>query len=811
MTTIGSLNYKIGADTSEFVKGAAMTKKEINTIQRVFYATATEAEKVNSAVARLSRGFAAGAIDQQTYAEAVNRVRANTTEVREAEKRRADMERQAAAIRQRNLTDEERYAEALERTKRELTQLVAAGKLSRGDAANELRRVKSTNPAELARQAAMQRTAAEAAKKQEDDDNRRRARRQQVGSAIIDRSGLGNFVAMAAGALTVAAAYNTLRNAVAGVSERMTAIDEMSKKAATIGVDLRELQQLQYAAGLDAGLDAEQTGEAFQKLQKGIAETNQGVGRSKLAFEALGLDITDLQNAGPVDALAMVADGMAKVESQSDKAWIASKLFGDQAAAMSLLLSQGGDKLREYSAEFDQLGLGLSTIDAQQVEIANDEMSKLGSQIENAKDHIVVGLAPAIRVANDYLMELAASSGTNGQSIVQWTEQATIGAVGAAARFRDWFDVLAGWTTGDMSQFGAGVTGENENAAIDRMLEKLDEVNRAKREAARLDGLMADLQANPEEALARIAAEETRLRRQIDQLNSEKDSAGSPEELAATEKLIADKEAALATLEAAQSESEKISLAAKNKEQEALTNKINGRTDALEKEIATLKEEGDAYEAAALKAKGASDLQIQELQTLQAERDKLKAQKEEEQKVAEANKRVDEEIADLQRQAGGEEAEREYQLQQGISEEKLKQVDALKQQIKDQEAVAEASKKLIAESEQVIESLKGPEEKMLEEIDQLQAMYKQGLLTKDQMFAAGEGIISRNMGGGTIAPSSISLGSSEAYKQQVEMQQKALSKDAVQSETERLLGINIEQLDEQRRTREAIEALAVGV
>jgi len=75
MATIGSLNYKIGTDTSGLTKGMVVTKRELRDGAKLMEASATPAQRYASKLDHLTNLYRKGAIDAHTYQRQVRQLR----------------------------------------------------------------------------------------------------------------------------------------------------------------------------------------------------------------------------------------------------------------------------------------------------------------------------------------------------------------------------------------------------------------------------------------------------------------------------------------------------------------------------------------------------------------------------------------------------------------------------------------------------------------------------------------------------------------------------------------------------------------
>lgn len=206
---------------------------------------------------------------------------------------------------------------------------------------------------------------------------------------------IGSAAALAAGAATAAF-----------VGMRMSAIDSLAKTADKIGATTESLAALQHAGQL-TGVSTNTMNMALQRMTRRVAEAAQGTGEAKNALRELGIDAETLKNLPLDEQMALVADSMAGVESQSDRVRLAMKLFDSEGVALVNTLGQGGDALRAMMSEADQLGISLSRVDAAKIEQANDAASRMTGVFTGIGNQLAVSFSPMIEAASNWVTHLA--------------------------------------------------------------------------------------------------------------------------------------------------------------------------------------------------------------------------------------------------------------------------------------------------------------------------------------------------------------------------------------------------------------------
>jgi len=183
----------------------------------------------------------------------------------------------------------------------------------------------------------------------------------------------------------------------------MESIDNLAKTADKIGATTEALSGLRHAAEI-TGVSTSTLDMAMQRLVRRVAEAANGTGEAKGALIELGLNAQKLQKLPLDQQMEKIAEAMGGVESQSDRVRLAMKLFDSEGVALVNTLGLGADGLRQMAEESQKLGLAVSRVDAAQIEMANDEVTRakavftgLGNQLATAFSPIIYGIANGFR------------------------------------------------------------------------------------------------------------------------------------------------------------------------------------------------------------------------------------------------------------------------------------------------------------------------------------------------------------------------------------------------------------------------------
>jgi hypothetical protein len=248
----------------------------------------------------------------------------------------------------------------------------------------------------------------------------------------------GAFGSATRGISSVAGALTGLKAglvAVAGaggfaymVKSSLDATDALSKTASKIGTTTEALSALRYAANL-SGVETNTLDMAMQRFTRRLSEAVKGTGEAKGALQELQLNARDLAGLPLDQRMAVLADAFGNVSSETDKLRLAFKLFDSEGVALVNMLNNGSDGLQGMFDDAEALGLIMRSNAAKGVEQASDSLYRMGRVAIGVRDTFVAGIAPAIKLAADRLVELAVSA--SGGDLQQFGKNLAIGFLDA--------------------------------------------------------------------------------------------------------------------------------------------------------------------------------------------------------------------------------------------------------------------------------------------------------------------------------------------------------------------------------------------
>ena len=161
--------------------------------------------------------------------------------------------------------------------------------------------------------------------------------------------------------------------------------DALAKNARAAGLTVERYQSLTFAA--------QKFGVSTDQMRLGLLAFNRRLGEARIgnagfakSFELLGVDINQTTEGALDQALASIA----KHEQASDRAALASRVFGDDAGKkLALLLTEGTEGIDKQEKRARMLGL-TSNAAAKNAELLADAQADLGKRLSSTINNAVL-------------------------------------------------------------------------------------------------------------------------------------------------------------------------------------------------------------------------------------------------------------------------------------------------------------------------------------------------------------------------------------------------------------------------------------
>ena len=337
--SIKGLSVKIGADTSDFLKGLKKVDKEINATTK----------QVNELQKGLELEF-----DEDRFVEAQRLIQNALEETQE----------KAKAIREELKFLEESGNVDTEGYKKLQTELY-----------------KTENQALLL---------------QKKFDDLEKTNKKTVGSMITNFKNLtANMSVAEAGILGVATAmYKVVKNTTKQA-------DEIATLAQKYNQSTEAIQRWNYIA-MQSDVESNDLYKSMKKLNSAFSEQAKGeINDSTKALQELGINIKNFSNYD--DAFTATIMAISNLKDVTEQTYYANQIFGENVSANLIpLFQQGTEALKEYNEEFESSG-ALTDEQIQDLAKFDNMMNKVTTRIKNLIYQLGSSLMPIIRTVFDFL------------------------------------------------------------------------------------------------------------------------------------------------------------------------------------------------------------------------------------------------------------------------------------------------------------------------------------------------------------------------------------------------------------------------
>lgn len=337
--SIKGLSMKIGADTSDFVKGLKRVDKEIKT-------TSKQAEE-------LQKGLEIQ-FDEKRFVEAQRLIQNSLQETQE----------KARLIREELKFLEDSGAVDTDGYKKLQTELY-----------------KTENQALLLQ------------KRFEDLNN---TNKKSVGSMITNIKGLvTNMNPAIAGTVALAGATYKL------VNDTRKQADEISTLATKYDQSTEAIQRWNYIA-MQSDVDSNVLYKSMKKLNSAFGEQSAGeINQSTEALAELGINIKNFENTE--DAFTATIQKISSLKDVTQQTYYANKIFGENVASELIpLFQQGSEAIATYNAEFEQSG-ALTDSQIQDLAEFDNMMNKITARIKNIVLQLGSKLMPIVKTVFNFI------------------------------------------------------------------------------------------------------------------------------------------------------------------------------------------------------------------------------------------------------------------------------------------------------------------------------------------------------------------------------------------------------------------------
>ncbi|MDF3413290.1 hypothetical protein HKX54_02380 [Sulfitobacter sp. M57] len=187
------------------------------------------------------------------------------------------------------------------------------------------------------------------------------------------------------------------------VKSSLSMIDSQAKMAQSLGTTVESMQVLGRAADL-AGVSTGELEQVSLQLTKRLSQAAAGGGPAAAALDSLGLSAENLSQMPLDQRIAVINQAIEDTVPAAQRAATAAKLFGDRAGLVASRLDP--ETIKAATDQIKRFGVGVSDVDADKIESANDAISGLGLVTKGLANQITVALAPTLQAIAERIADV---------------------------------------------------------------------------------------------------------------------------------------------------------------------------------------------------------------------------------------------------------------------------------------------------------------------------------------------------------------------------------------------------------------------
>ena len=193
--------------------------------------------------------------------------------------------------------------------------------------------------------------------------------------------------------------------------------DELAKTSRRLGITVESLEELRFIAER-SGVEIPVLEKSIQKVQIALGEAARNTkGPYAQAFKELGINFRQFGKLKPEEQIEELARQFGKLTSQTERTYLANRIFGEEGIKIIQILEAGGDGVASLRDRFHELSGSMGTDGAMAAEAFNDSLTDLKQQVGGTFRLIAVEAMPAATKAMDEFRKQIASGDIDVKAI----------------------------------------------------------------------------------------------------------------------------------------------------------------------------------------------------------------------------------------------------------------------------------------------------------------------------------------------------------------------------------------------------------
>lgn len=182
--------------------------------------------------------------------------------------------------------------------------------------------------------------------------------------------------------------------------------DTFDKSSLRTGLQVEELQRLNYAAG-QSGVELSSLEKSAKKLNDRLGEVSEGNTKSAEMFEKLGVSVKNADGTmrSTTDVYNDTITRLADMGDTAEATAIGTDLFGKAFTDMKPLLAEGSEGINELKNRADELGIVMSEDAVNAGVVFGDTLSDIKQSLGGLFNSIMSSLIPVIQQVLDLIIQ----------------------------------------------------------------------------------------------------------------------------------------------------------------------------------------------------------------------------------------------------------------------------------------------------------------------------------------------------------------------------------------------------------------------
>ena len=255
----------------------------------------------------------------------------------------------------------------------------------------------------------------------------------QIGNVSADVAEKTKKISAAAAGLATAMLGNAVNSA--------KAVDDLVTLSAQYGVSTEQIQKFNYAQDL---VDV-----STNDMLGSMAKLTRQMGSGSKTFEKLGISITDTNGEmrDSTEVWFETLEALSQVTNETERDVLAQELFGKSAASLTGIIDDGGEALKAYGEEAEQMGLILGQDGVEAAGKFNDGLDKMKARGQQALLKLGATLTDKLMPAFDRLVEVVTDVVTWFANMDGGTQTVILGVLAAIAAISPLATLITSLTT----------------------------------------------------------------------------------------------------------------------------------------------------------------------------------------------------------------------------------------------------------------------------------------------------------------------------------------------------------------------------